>query len=302
MMLGANAQQEAQYTQFMYNKLSLNPAYAGNAGFPCISCLHRTQWVGFEGAPSSQVINFHMPAFSNRVGLGGSIANDNIGPTNSVTAAIMYAYRIQLDKGKLMVGVRTSFRSYRIKWTELEATQGNDEDIPTQNTNKLLPNFGMGLYYDREKFYVGISSPNVLNNDLSYSVSSNNNLGRERRHFYLMTGFIFNINDHVRFKPAALIKYVTAAPMDFDLNGTLIFMDKLWTGVSYRLGGDSYSRLGESLDLLVQYQVSPAIRLGAAYDFTLSKIKNHSSGAVEVQLEYCFRSKHDRRIANPRFF
>jgi len=303
MMLGAYAQQEAQYTQFMYNKLTLNPAYAGSAGQPCISCLHRTQWIGFEGAPSSQVVNFHMPAFADKVGIGASLSHDKIGPTHNYTAALMYAYRIKMKKGTLNIGVRGSLRSYQVNWSDLEATHGGDSDIPTNNTSRLLPNFGVGVYYDRENFYVGLSTPNILNNDLSYDYLTNNtDFGRVRRHFYLMSGFIFNVSESVKFKPAVLVKYVQNSPIDADLNASFIFMNKLWTGLSYRFGGDANRGVGESVDLLVQYQISPSIRAGAAYDFTLSKIKNHSAGSVELQLEYCIQSKKDKKLTNPRFF
>ncbi len=303
MLVSSYAQQEAQYTQFMYNKLTLNPAYAGSAGQPCISCLHRSQWIGFEGAPSSQVVNFHMPAFSKKVGFGASLSHDKIGPTHSYSTALMYAYRIKLKKGILNIGLRTSLRFYQVNWTDLEATHGGDTDIPTTNTSRLLPNFGTGIYYENEKFYAGISTPNILNNDLSHDyLISNSDLGRSRRHLYLMSAYLFKVSGNVKFKPAVLVKYVHNSPVDADLNASFIFMDKLWTGLSYRFGGDAYNGIGESVDLLIQYQISPSIRAGAAYDFTLSKIRNHSSGTVELQLEYCIQPKKEKPVSNPRFF
>ncbi len=300
--VGGYAQQEAQYTQFMYNKLSLNPAYAGSSGVPCFSCIHRSQWVGFEGAPSSQVINFHMPAFRNRVGLGASIAHDKIGPVNSFTASLMYAYRMKIDRGNLAVGLRGTLRNYRINWSETQSTHSEDEQIPTGNTSRILPNFGFGVYYDTEKFYVGISSPSLLKGDLSYTYLNNGSaFGTEKMHLYLMTGFVFDVNSNVKFKPAALVKYAANSPLDLDLNATFIFIEKLWFGLSYRLGGDSNRGIGESIDLLAQYQVSKNLRIGVAYDFTLSKLKDHNSGTFEIQMEYCINPK-DRRLTNPRFF
>ena len=301
--IGGYAQQEAQYTQFMYNKLSLNPAYAGSSEALCISCIHRTQWIGFDGAPSSQVLNFHMPMFKKRVGVGASIAHDKIGPIDSYTASLMYAYRVQMKKGKLALGVRGTMRSFRINWAGLATTHPNDEDIPTQNTNRVVPNFGVGAYYNMDRFYVGLSVPNLINNDLSYTHLTNaTDFGRVRRHAYLMTGYLIDVSDVVKFKPAALLKYVSNAPLDLDINATFIFMNKLWTGLSYRMGGDSVKGLGESIDLLVQYQISPAIRAGLSYDFTLSKLKDHSSGSIEVQLEYCLQPEKSKRLTNPRFF
>ena len=305
-VLGAYAQQEAQYTQFMYNKLALNPGYAGSYGLPCISCIHRTQWIGFEGAPSSQVLNFHLPAFSERVGLGLSVAHDRIGPTKSSTASLVYAYRLKMKKGNLAIGTRGTIRSYRINWQNLKTTHSGDDEIPSESTVRILPNFGAGVYYDADNFYVGLSLPNIITNDLSFSVSNTENYGRVRRHFYLMGGYIFQLSKSIKLKPAALIKFVSNSPLDIDANVTAIFMDKFWVGLSYRLGGDSTRGIGESLDLLVQYQVTPLFRVGAAYDYTLSKLQNHSSGSIEIQLDYCFQSKKKKedkeRLTNPRFF
>ena len=299
------SQQEAQYTQFMYNKLSLNPAYAGSAEMPCISCIYRSQWIGFEGAPTSQVVNFHMPLFSKRVGIGASIAHDKLGPTNSYVASLIYAYRIKLNRGNtLSIGVKGTLKSYQIKWDQLDATHVGDFEIPMGRTNRVFPNVGLGVYYDAERFYVGVSVPTMLPSDLSYSFLTNNtDFGRERQHVYLMGGYLFDLNENIKFKPAALIKYVANAPMDLDLNATFIFMEKFWGGVSYRLGGESTKGIGESIDLLVQYQVSPMFRAGVAYDFTLSNLKDYSSGTAEIQLSYCFQpKKKNQRLTNPRFF
>ena len=300
--IGGYAQQEAQYTQFMYNKLSLNPAYAGSSETSCFSCIHRSQWVGFEGAPSSQVVNFHAPLFKQRVGLGASIAHDQIGPINSFTASLMYAYRMKIGKGNLALGLRGTLRNYRINWSETQSTHSGDEEIPTENSSRILPNFGFGVYYHTEKFYLGISTPSLLKGDLSYTYLNNSDaFGTENTHLYLMTGYVFKVNNNIKFKPAALVKYTANSPLDLDLNATFIFLDKLWFGVSYRLGGDANRGIGESIDLLAQYQISKKLRIGVAYDFTLSKLKDYNSGTFEIQMEYCLNPK-DKRLTNPRFF
>lgn len=300
--LSAFSQQEAQFTQFMYNKLALNPAYAGSNDVACISCLHRSQWMGFEGAPSSQVLNFNSPFFKKRVGMGVSISHDAIGPTETWGAALSYAYRIPVATGNLAVGLQGSLRGYQVNWDETRATHTGDEDIPTGITRRVLPNFGVGVYFNTDKYYLGISSPALLGNDLSYStLTSNQDFGVEQMHLYLMMGYVFDLSPNVKLKPAALAKYTRNTPFDLDLNATFIFMDKLWTGLSYRLGGAMDDSLGESIDLLLQYQLTPVLRGGLAYDFTLGKIRNQSSGTFELNLEYCFIPKDDR-LTNPRFF
>ena len=212
---------------------------------------------------------------------------------------------MKMNKGTFSIGLRGSLRAYQVHWSELSATHSGDTELPSGTTNKVIPNFGTGLYFDSKRFYIGVSLPHILNRDLSYSeIARNTDFGKERRHFYLMSGYLLNLNSQVKFKPAILLKYVKNTPFDMDLNTTFIFMDKWWTGLSYRLGGDSVQGIGESIDLLVQYQITSEFRVGAAYDFTLSKLRNHSSGSYEVQLDYCIQTKKrkDQRLTNPRFF
>jgi len=298
---GSYAQQEAQYTQFMYNKLTLNPAYAGSAGAPCISCIYRSQWIGFDGAPVSQVLNFHSPFFSKRVGFGISLSHDNIGPTDSYNLGMMYAYRMKLNKGTLSIGLRGSIHSYSVDYASLTTIEGGDDDIPERNTLTVMPNFGTGVYYENKKLYAGISIPNLLENDLSSATVDELRNSDSHRHFYFMAGYVLELGSKTKFKPAALMKVVKNTPVDLDINGTFIFMDKFWIGASYRMGGDSFNSIGESIDLLAQYQIAPSIRVGAAYDFTLSKLRNYSDGSIEVQLQYCIHPKHNK-LTNPRFF
>lgn len=298
-------QQEAQYTQFMYNKLSLNPAYAGSLEAPCISCIHRSQWIGLDGAPSSQVLNFHLPTLGEKVGVGASLSRDKIGPTSSVTFSGMYAYRLKMDKGNFSFGLRGTLRSHRVDWNTLIPTQSGDSAIPTESGSTILPNFGFGAYFTSEKFYAGVSIPNMVSNDLKYTseVDQNSDIGKERRHIYFMSGYLFEIANKVKLKPALLLKYVSNAPYDLDLNTTVIFMDKLWAGISYRLGGDSTGGSGESVSLLVQYQLTPEFRAGLAYDYTLSKLRSFDSGTAEIEVQYCFGRKNDsKKSTNPRFF
>lgn len=300
--IGGYAQQEAQYTQFMYNKLALNPAYAGSSEVPCFSCIHRSQWVGFEGAPTSQVLNFHIPFFKNRVGIGASISHDKIGPTNSWDAKLMYAYRIPVGSGNLGIGLQGSLKGYQVRFDETSATHSGDDGIPTASTTRILPNFGAGLYYNTPKFYMGLSMPTILKGDLSYDeYSSDADFGVEQTHIYLMAGYLFEISDVVKFKPAFLAKSTANAPFDLDVNGTFIFLDKFWTGLSYRLGGNLGNSFGESIDLTFQYQISKSIRAGLAYDFSLTKIRAYNSGTFEIFLEYCMKY-NDNRLTNPRFF
>ena len=299
----ANAQQNAQYTQFMFNKLALNPAYAGSSEVPCISCLHRSQWVGLDGAPTSQSVNFHMPFFKNRVGFGVSINHDQIGPTNSWNLGMMYAYHLPVsDHSKLSIGVQGSLRSYSVNWSETTSTQDGDGAIPMVDNATVLPNFGMGLYYYSKKFYVGVSATSLINGDLSlFEDAANSDLDGEEMHAFVMSGIVLPLTSKIKIKPAILVKYTANTPFDMDIHTSLIFFNKLWTGLTYRLGGLKDNDIGESIDFTLQYQISNKIRAGLAYDFTLSDVRNYNDGTYEVMLEYCL-NHNDKRLTNPRFF
>ncbi len=305
LLLGAyfvtKAQQDAQYTQFMFNKLTLNPAYAGSAGFPCISCLHRSQWVGFDGAPLSQSVNFHMPFLSNRVGFGVSLNHDRIGPTDSWRGSLVYAYRMQLNKkNNISFGFNGTMRSYTVAYDEITAIHSGDREVPMMSETKYLPNVGVGLYYESTNYYIGVSVPSILQGNLEFEDDGNSDLSTEAMHAYLMAGVVIPFSKTVKLKPAILIKYVTDAPFDMDINASFIFFDRFWTGLSYRMGGVNNS-FGESLSLIMMYEFKKAFKIGLAYDFSLSNIRREHSGTYEVTLGYCFKP-NDEGLTNPRFF
>ncbi len=301
---GGYAQQDAQYTQFMFNKLAYNPGYAGSAGLPCVSALYRNQWVGLEGAPKTQLVSFHSPFLSDRTAGGLTVIRDDIGPTESWYFALAYAYRIPTKNGTLGLGLQGILRNYRVKWNELEGAHINDDLIETADGSRLLPNVGAGVYFESRKFYIGASVPHIVENDISLvdeSVGGSLVTARERVHAYLMTGYIFDLNKQVKFKPSVLLKYVANAPFDMDVNGSFLFMEKVSIGATYRLGGSTRQGIGESIDLVALYYFSNYFKLGAAYDITLSELRQETNGSFEILLQHCFRKKNER-FTNPRFF
>ena len=301
--LSANAQQDAQYTQFMFNKVAFNPAYAGSHKAPCLSGIYRTQWVNLDGAPVSQNVNFHMPLFNNRVGIGLSIYHDDIGPTNTWNYAMQYAYRVKIAGGDLSFGVQGQIRDYQVDWREVKSVHSGDALFGFREDSKLIPNFGFGIYYDRENFYAGVSMPRLLNNDLTFQYDGNiqnSDFAREERHFFGMAGFILPTSDAIKLKPALLVKYAPNAPLDIDLHAGVIFYDKLNIGATYRVGGFQ-GNAGESIDFILQMVFTERLKAGIAYDYTLSDIRTYQSGTYELMLEYCIHSKQ-RGTTNPRFF
>ena len=303
-MLQLNAQQDPQYTQFMFNKLAFNPGYAGSSKGACFTALHRSQWLGLEGAPTTQVFSVHTPLSGKRVGLGLAIVHDNIGPTDSWSASLSYAYRIPIESGTLGLGLQGTLRRYEVDFINERLTHPNDNLVQATETSNIISNVGFGLYYEQDNFYFGVSVPHLIRNDISLLTSNfatNNVQSVEEIHAYLMAGIVIPIAEQVKLKPAGLVKYSDKAPVDFDLNFSLLFMDKFLVGATYRFGGSSLQGNGESIDLVAQFIANGNIRIGAAFDFTLSELSNYSNGSFEIMAQYCL-GDYSEKVANPRFF
>ena len=298
----ALAQQEAHYTQFMHNKLAINPAYAGARNLPSLMALYRSQWAGYKGAPRSFLFSFNAPLAGDRVGFGLTVSNHKIGILESWYANMAYSYRVQIDKEtNVRIALQGSLRqlSYDFNSPDLSPQQRNDPSIVDNSEGSLYRgDFGLGAYLTHKTFYFGVSVPYFLKNNIGFNDSGIT--AQEVPHVYVMTGVTLPLNENLKLEPSLLGKYVKGAPFDMDLNLSLIFDDRVSTGLSYRLGGDDES-FAESIDLLLFYKITQELGLGMAYDFTLSEIKNYTSGSFEVLLRYDI-TKRAGDIANPRFF
>jgi type IX secretion system PorP/SprF family membrane protein len=296
------AQQDPQYSQFMYNKLGLNPAYAGSGEAACISAIYRTQWIGIDGAPQTMLANFHMPLQNNRVGIGGAIWRNTIGISETLNAEAAYAYRMRLGSGHLALGVMASVRLMRVEFNRTQPVQQGDQSIPGAFRSKYIPNFGVGAYYQTPRFYLGLSLPRVLENSIDFS-DEEVTISREVRHFYVMGGVLLDLNENTKLQPQVLLKYVPGAPFDADANLNLIILNRYTVGLSYRIGGSKVNGAGESVDVLLGAQVTNNIMFGLAYDITLSDLRNYNSGTIEAVARYCFgKGASGEEYLNPRFF
>ncbi|MEO1262422.1 MAG: type IX secretion system membrane protein PorP/SprF [Bacteroidota bacterium] len=299
------AQQQPHNTQFMYYKLGYNPGFAGSQEAPCVSCIVREQWLGLEGAPSTQAITFNMPLMNQRVGIGANLMRHSIGITTMYDVDVAYAYRLRLGQGMLGIGVQGTIRSLTNDFNETIAIQSKPDDltIPGNNENKFSFNFGAGIYYTSNKFYLGLSAPRLLENSIDFN-SSDNVVSREVQHIYFMSGYTATISDDLKVRPQVLLKYVDNAPVDADFNVNFLIQDQFMAGLTYRLGGNKVeNRTGESLDLLFGVQISESLMFGFSYDFTLSDIRDFSSGSIEASLHYCFGAvSPNSEFENPRFF
>lgn len=299
------AQQQPQLTEFMFFKQAFNPAYAGKIEGGSLSALHRSQWMGVEGAPTTQLLSFHMPLLYQRVGAGLNLLRSSIGVTESWTVDGMYAYRFRSGPGEFSLGLQASLRYWGINYQDerLRATQGltSDGSIPVGNNSRYLPNFGFGVYYSSNRFYFGASVPRLLESDIDFSETAQEG-GLEVRHIYVMTGMVIPLGSKLDLQPQALFKYAQNAPFDADVNLMMILMNKHAIGLTYRLGGSSVRGFGESLDALLSIQASDQLMIGLSYDIPLSELRESTAGSIEGILRWSINPPQGSEILSPRYF
>lgn len=299
------AQQERQYTQFMYNKLMVNPAYAGARSVPFVTAIYRNQWIGFNGAPKSFLASFNSPFITKRVGVGVTVSNFKIGLDNEFAATLAYSYDlIGREDISLRAGIMGSVRSLNIDFSQAQpANTGGDPSLDNEKNNSFYANVGAGLYATFvQRFYVGVSVPRMYGNNIGINSTPGIQTAKETQHFYVMAGAVVPLNQDINLMPAILTKYVKNAPFDVDLNVNLEIKQKVIAGLSYRVGGDGP---GESMDFLVFWQAHPQFGVGLAYDFTLSKLRDYTAGSIELLIQADLKKGEGgtrRPMSNPRFF
>lgn len=280
-------QQDPQYTQYMYNMNVLNPAYAGSMGVGSLGILGRTQWVGVDGAPQTFTVSAHSP-LGNNLGIGMSIIHDEIGPVKEDNLYLDLSYTIRTsEEGRLAFGLKGGFTFLNVRQLLL----GEPEDPLNTPVNEISPNFGAGLYYYTDKFYLGLSIPNFLETTHLEKGNGIVSTASEKMHYFLTSGFVFNIADNLKLKPSAMIKAVTGAPISVDLSANLLVDEKFEIGLSHRFD--------DSISGMVGFQVSQDFRIGYAYDHTITRFGTFNSGSHEIMLLINFNR---RNIKSPRFF
>ena len=296
-----NAQQDAQYTQYMFNTMSVNPAYAGSRGQLSIAALYRSQWVGLDGAPKSQTLNLHSPIRNSKIGYGISVVNDNIGDgvvqETYFDAVISYSIDVSLE-GKLSFGLKAGGNLLNLDFNGLR--NFDVEPVAADNIqNKLSPNVGLGMYYHTNKFYAGLSAPNLLQTEHFDNSQQNANsvqfLSKERINFYFITGYVFDLNNNVKFKPALLTKVVGGAPLQVDFSANFMFNDKFTFGAAYRWDA--------ALSGMAGFQITDQLMLGLAYDKETTELggTQFNDGSFEIFLRFEL-VKSFQRLVSPRFF
>ena len=298
----------------MFNSLVYNPAYAGSNDHMAIAALLRTQWIGVEGAPRTQTLTLHTPLKNDRVGIGGSIINDKIGPTQTIGFNMSYAYRIPIGKGRLSIGLQGGVENYQADWTLLDLENPNDPSFD-MNQNRWLPNFGAGIYYYSRHFYAGFSSPHLIEYDLRENIQTNI-YARQARHYYFSLGGAIPLQgDALVFKPSVLVKNVgllssqekmaqfknIGAPTEFDIDLSLLFQQTLWVGLSFRSALEFEKSSYDSGDIWVSWFMPSGLRVGAAYDYPLTELSQVTNGSFELMVGYEFNYR-SKKIVTPRYF
>jgi type IX secretion system PorP/SprF family membrane protein len=291
------AQQLPQFTQYMYNTISINPAYAGSRETLSIVGLHRSQWVGLDGAPTTQTLSMHAPLRNERVGIGLSFINDELGYENFTYLYGDFSYTIPVGiKTKLAFGMKAGFTQYNIDQELLTDPTVINDQFFDDVSNRWSPNIGIGAFLHSNKWYLGLSAPRILNTDYNKGKQGTlDYVALERVSYYFTGGYVFDLSATTKFKPAMLLKATNGAPLSFDITANFLFNETFWLGGSYRI-----NQSAAALGAIADFQVSKQLRIGYAYEYPISELRAYTSGTHEILL--MFEIFQNKRIKSPRFF
>jgi type IX secretion system PorP/SprF family membrane protein len=286
------AQQGAMYSQYMFNMLAINPAYAGNRKVLSLTGLTRAQWVGMEGAPVSNTLCLDAPIKNKHIGIGVQLFNEKIGVTSANGLYGSYAYRIQLNKSTLSLGLQAGVLHYTANYSQvqLSRTAAPTDQAFQGNGSVIIPDFGSGIFFSNDRYYIGVSIPSMLTTQKTSGADIHVN---RTQHLFVQGGYVFTLNPDFKLKPSVLFKAVQGAPMELDLNMNVWMYDRFAIGASYRTGDAAVA--------MVEFQVSPNFRVGYAYDYSFSNLRYFHSGSHELVLRYEFGFTNDK-IFTPRYF
>lgn len=285
------AQQDPHFTQYFDNTLFVNPAYAGSNEVLNLTAIHREQWVGFDGRPRSTSVSLHSPLSYESVGVGLTFVNDQAGPLkqNMIYGDFSYSFKFKKPKNKLSFGIKAGMNIVSLGTASLATTELNDPKLISNVSNHINPNIGAGIYYHTPRFFIGGSTPKII--EKSYDGLDNRNL--ERRHYFGIIGGVFKINPTWKLRPTAQLKLTENAPISLDMSAAAIYMDKFWIGGMYRLDA--------AFGAFIQYQITDQLKAGFATDFGTQAIRNYNDGTFELMLSYDFLFKKEG-VRSPRYF
>ncbi len=289
------AQQEPLYTQYMFNTVSVNPAYAGTRNAMNVLLLSRLQWAGLDGAPRTYNLTMHTPLNNYKMGLGFSIVKDTYGPVDNTYFNFNYAYRVNVSENTILsMGIKGGIYNYYVGLNDVFVQNGSDASFSGNYDKKLQPNAGMGLYLYSNKWYAGFSIPKLIQTDLSGDQMTTSNVSDLRRHYFIMAGYVFDINNDLKFKPSFINKVVEGAPPSTDITGQFLYKNAYWLGASYRIG--------DAVALIANVQLNKQLMVGYSYDFSVSNLATYNNGSHEIIISYDFDGFLKNKVISPRYF
>ncbi|MCM5663035.1 PorP/SprF family type IX secretion system membrane protein [Galbibacter mesophilus] len=287
----AFSQQLPQFTQYMYNTISINPAYAGSREALSVVALHRSQWNGFNGGPKTTTVSINSPLRNDKIGLGLSFINDQLGFERFSYLYGDFSYTIRTGvNSQLAFGLKAGFTQYRLDDEFLGDPTVINDPFFNDISNHWTPNMGLGIYWHSERWYVGASSPRIFTTDYNKQEEFE---ASERVGYYLTAGYVLPLTENIKFKPSFLIKATSGSPLAYDFTGNFLFYEKMWLGLAYRLD--------DAAAVLIDFQITPQWRIGYTYEQPISDIRPYTSGTHEVLLMFELKFKNSK-YKSPRYF
>ncbi|MFJ1263114.1 type IX secretion system membrane protein PorP/SprF, partial [Capnocytophaga canis] len=287
------AQQESQYTQYMYNTMMFNPGYTGSRGVDSFFGIFRAQWIGLDGAPRSGGISYHAPQERLRnVGLGYSLFYDAIGPQTNTSFMLDFSYTLNFDNSKLAFGLKGTAEIFSLDYNKLRLYDPSDTHF-SENSTIFSPNVGAGVFWYSDKYYIGFSVPNLLETEIYESKDRRVSVLKNTQHFYLIGGYVFDLSDNIKFKPAVLSKMSYGAPLQLDVSANFMFNERFVFGAAWRWSA--------AVSLMAGFQVNDRWFIGYGYDFETTELSRYNSGSHEIFLRYELVKMY-KKVVSPRFF
>jgi|TARA_B110000881_G_scaffold202498_1_gene202445 type IX secretion system PorP/SprF family membrane protein len=292
------AQQDAMFSHYMFNTQSINPGYVGSRQVLSILSVHRSQWLNFDGAPTTQTLSINTPLFNDQLGFGFSVLNDKIGPINSTSFSIDMAYHLQVTQSghKLSFGLKGGGNRFKSDFSILSLDEPIDPAFETDIRKKFLPNVGFGLYYNTPKYYIGASVPNILSHEFDQS----------QTHLFLIGGAILEISRDIKLRPSVFIKSTKSAPVNMDISAYAVFKDLFWVGGMFRTAMGRIipsAKVGGGMGIMAGLNINDNIAIGYSFDYSLGNTTfKYNGGSHEIMLRYDFIFKKKDIIKSPRYF
>jgi type IX secretion system PorP/SprF family membrane protein len=288
----SKAQLPSLYSQYMFNGLAINPAYAGSAEALSVTALARKQWTGVDGAPTAFTFSAHAPVRKEKMALGMLLNSTSVSIFNQTSFNVVYAYRILFsEKARLSLGLQAGLNSYSAQYSKLTAKNPNDPSLTGSDYTSITPNFGTGIYFSNSKFYAGLSVPSITSSLIKTKYAVNDLVLKNA--YFLTAGYVITLSNDFKLKPCILAKYVSGTALQLDLHTNILFREVLWLGVSYRTSN--------AMSFLIQINATDQFRIGYAYDHNIGNYSLLQSNSHEVMINYIF-SYRKTRVVTPRYF